>query len=103
MFERIKITEIIYEGVVTPSYKKTTRAEANHTGISRNKRGEASLSNTHPVKDEISGKRRKKYVDFPKSASKTCMIPLEPSTLQPSLRRTKGAISYLKIYSIKIK
>ena len=39
MFERTEITEDIYEGAVTPFYKKTTRAEANCTRIGRNKRG----------------------------------------------------------------
>ena len=38
MFELMEIAESIYEGVVKPSYKKTTRTEANHTGISINKR-----------------------------------------------------------------
>ena len=41
MFERMEISESIYEGVVTPSYKKNTRAEANNTGLIRNKRGES--------------------------------------------------------------
>ena len=40
MFEHMEIAENIYEGVVAPSYKKTTWAESNHTGLSRNKRGE---------------------------------------------------------------
>ena len=43
MFERMEITESIYEGVVTPSYKKYTWAESNRNGIIRNKRGESSL------------------------------------------------------------
>ena len=42
MFECMEISESIYEGVVTPSYKKTTQAEANHTGLSRNKRVESA-------------------------------------------------------------
>ena len=74
MFERMEIAESIYECVVTPSYKKTTWAETNCTGISRNKRGEAALSKTHRTKDEIAGKRNKRYVDRLKSASKHCMI-----------------------------
>ena len=43
MFERMEISESIYEGVVTPSYKKTTGAEATHTGLSINKREEADM------------------------------------------------------------
>ena len=39
MFERMEIAEIIYEGVVTPSYKKNTREEASRTGFNRKKRG----------------------------------------------------------------
>ena len=35
MFERMETAEIIYECVVTSSCKKTTRAEANRTGLSR--------------------------------------------------------------------
>ena len=38
MFERMEIAEYIYKGVVTPYYKKATWAEANRTGLSRNKR-----------------------------------------------------------------
>ena len=40
MFERMEISESIYEGIVEPYYlKKTTRADANRTGHSRQKRG----------------------------------------------------------------
>ena len=74
MFERMEIAESIYEGVVTTSNKKTNREEANHTGISRNKRGEVALSNNHPAKDESTRKRSKRYVDCPKSARKHSMI-----------------------------
>ena len=48
MFECMEIAEIIYKGVVTPSYKKNTREKANSTGLSRNEIREAALSNTHP-------------------------------------------------------
>ena len=34
MFERMEITVYIYEGVVEPSYKKPTRADANRAGLS---------------------------------------------------------------------
>ena len=33
----MEISESIYEGVVTPYYKNTTRAESNHTVLSRNR------------------------------------------------------------------
>ena len=39
MFERMEIAESIYESVVEPSYKKTTRADANCADHSRQKRG----------------------------------------------------------------
>ena len=74
MFERMEIAESIYECVVTPSYKKTTRVEANRTRLNSNNKGESALSNTHPAKDESAGKRHKWYVYLLKSASKTCMI-----------------------------
>ena len=35
MFERINISESIYEVVVEPSYKNYTRADANRAGHSR--------------------------------------------------------------------
>ena len=69
MFQRMEISESIYEGVVTASYKKATQAEANRTELSKNKRGYSALSNTHPAKDESSRKRSKRYVNRSKSAS----------------------------------
>ena len=39
MFERMEILESIYEGVVEPSYKKYTRADATCAGNRRKKRG----------------------------------------------------------------
>ena len=70
----METAESIYEGVVTPYYKKTTWAESKLTGISRNDRGENASSNNHPAKDESSRKHSKWCVDFLKSASKHCMI-----------------------------
>ena len=49
MFERMEISESIYEGVVEPSYKKNTRSDANRAGHISNKIGKAALSKTHPV------------------------------------------------------
>ena len=74
MFEHIEIAEIVYEGVVTPSSKKTTRSEANCTGLSRKKRVEASSSNNHPTTYGCTGNRRKQYVDFLKSELKNRLI-----------------------------
>ena len=39
IFEHMEIDENIYEGVVEPSYKKTTRADANRAGNSMQNRG----------------------------------------------------------------
>ena len=44
MFECMEIAEFIYEVVVEPSYKKTTRAESNCLGHIRQKRVEAASS-----------------------------------------------------------
>ena len=44
MFEQMEISESIYEGVVLPSYQKTTRADANRAGHSRQNRRESALS-----------------------------------------------------------
>ena len=44
MFERMKITEYIYEGVVEPSYKRPTWADANRAGHIRQNRGESTSS-----------------------------------------------------------
>ena len=70
----MEIAESIYEGVVIPSYKKTTRSEVNHTGISSDNRGESASSNTHPTTEESTVKRRKIYVYRLKSESRTCLV-----------------------------
>ena len=44
MFKRIKIAESIYDGVVTPSSKKTNWEEANYAGHIINSKGEAAPS-----------------------------------------------------------
>ena len=74
MFYRMEIAESIYEGVVEPSYKKPTRADANHAGHSRHKGGEAASSWTPPEKGESAGKCRKRHVDSPTGKSKSCII-----------------------------
>ena len=65
MFEMMEINESIYEGVVEPSYKKSTRADTNRAGHSSNKRGESASSWTRPEKGESDGKRIKRHVDSP--------------------------------------
>ena len=65
MFEHMEISESIYEGIVEPSYKKPTRADANRSGHIRQKRGEPDSSWTRPDKGESAGKRRKRHVDSP--------------------------------------
>ena len=66
MFERMKISTYIYEGVVEPSYKKTTKAYANCSGNIRLKKGEAVFSNTYSKMSESSGNFMGKYVYHPK-------------------------------------
>ena len=44
MFDRMEISESIYEVVLEPSHKKPTRVDSNHAGHSRQKRGESALS-----------------------------------------------------------
>ena len=74
MFERMEITESIYEGVVELSYKKPPRAYSNRAGISRQKIGEVASSWTRPDKGEGADKYRKRHVDIPTGKSKTCLI-----------------------------
>ena len=108
MFERMDISESIYEGVVELSYKRSTQTDANRDGHSRNKRGEASSYKTHPATSESSGKLMKGYLDHLKSKSKTCLIhaprhssdkckvlgELVLSTLKVILLRAMGIIPY---------
>ena len=43
MFERMEFDEIFYEGVVEPSYKKTTRSDANRDVQRKQMIGESAL------------------------------------------------------------
>ena len=63
MFKHMEISESIYEGVVEPSYKKLTRADANRAGHIRQKRGEPALPWNHQDNGESADKRRKWHVD----------------------------------------
>ena len=74
LFDRMEISESIYEGVLEFSYKQPTQVDANRAGHSRQKRGECTLSWTCPEKGESAGKRRKIHVDSPTGKSKTCLI-----------------------------
>ena len=56
----------IYEGVVEPSYKKSTRADSTRNGHSRKNRGEAASSHTYSTMSDSSGERRKICLDYPK-------------------------------------
>ena len=58
IFERMEISEYIYECVVL-SYKKHTMADAKYAGHSSKIRGEAASSNTFYNISESSGKRIK--------------------------------------------
>ena len=59
MFERMEISESIYEGVVEPSYKKSTQEDDNRAGHIRNNIREAASSKTRPMMGESVGKRQK--------------------------------------------
>ena len=60
----------VYEGVLEPSYKKSTKADAARSGHSRENRGESTSSYTYSEMIESPGKCRKIYVDNPKGESK---------------------------------
>ena len=54
MFERIELSEYIYERIVEPYYKKTTRLDANRAVLSREMRGDAASSTTYSKTSETS-------------------------------------------------
>ena len=70
----MEITEYIYEGVVEYYYKKSTWADSNRAGHTRNKRGESTSYKNHPAKEESSEKRQKRYLYSSKRKLKTCII-----------------------------
>ena len=74
MFERMEISESIYEGIVEPSYKKTTSADANRVGHSRENIGEDASLWTCPKNGGSANKCRKRYVESPTGKSKTYLI-----------------------------
>ena len=74
MFECMEITESIHEVVVETSYNKTTWADVNRAGHSRQNIEEAASLCNRPKKGESTDKRRKRHVDTPTGKSKTCII-----------------------------
>ena len=89
MIERMEIAESIYEGVVEPSYKKLTWADANPAGKIRYKRVEFALSWTRLEKGKSAGKRRKQHVDISTGKLKNCLIH-GPGILQKNVRSWKN-------------
>ena len=65
MFERLEISENIYEGIVNPPCKKATREEATSAGHIMNMRGRYIPSNSYPYMGGRTVKRNKMYVDRP--------------------------------------
>ena len=74
MFEHMYIAEYIYEVLVEPSYKQSTRKYATHDYHIRKKRGEDASSHNLSTMSEISDKHRKRYVEYTMGKSKTCLI-----------------------------
>ena len=71
----MEISESIYEVILEPSYKKTTRSDSKCDGPSRKMRGEAALSTTCSNISESADKCRKSYIDHKKDKSElTCII-----------------------------
>ena len=62
IFEHMEIDENIYEGVVEPSYKKTTQIEDTCAGHSSKMSGGYSPSKINPEMENCSGKSKKRYV-----------------------------------------
>ena len=85
MFERMYIAKSIYEGVVEPSYKKPTWADANRAGHSSQKRVEAASSWNHPRRVRaLASAEKGMYIaqwENQKSVSSTA-----PDILQKNLR-----------------
>ena len=58
MFERMEISESIYEVVVEPSYKKSTREDTNHAFLGSKIRVEAASATTYYNMRESAGNCR---------------------------------------------
>ena len=71
----MEIAKNIYESVVEPSYKKTTREDANHSGNRRQMRGVFTLWRTYNRMCKHAGKHKQRYVDHPRDRSRiNCLI-----------------------------
>ena len=71
----MEISGTIYEGVVEPSYKITTRGYNNHDGHNRKMIGVSASSKAYYKIGKCSGKRKQIYEDSTIYRSKlTCLI-----------------------------
>ena len=59
MFERMDISESLYEGVLETAYEKPTQAEANRSGNRSNKRGKPASSKTRHAMANSADKHQK--------------------------------------------
>ena len=64
MFELMEIMETIFEGVVEPYYRKTTREYANLSGRSRKNKEESASSKFYSDMGKCSEKRNQRCVNF---------------------------------------
>ena len=66
IFESMEIVETMFEGVVEPSSKKTTRNVSNQAGRTKQMRGEDASSKLYIEMGKRAGKCKKRYVDRPR-------------------------------------
>ena len=66
----MEIAENIYESVVEPSYKKTTRVDSNRDGNSRQMSGVSASSKAYPEVGNHSVNLNQRYIDHPRYRSK---------------------------------
>ena len=59
----MEISEVIYEGAVEPSYKKTTRVDSNRDGNSRQMSGVSASSKAYSEVGNHSGNLNQRYID----------------------------------------
>ena len=59
----MEIAKKMFEGVVEPSSKKTTREYYNHSSCTKQMRGEDASSKIHCEMVKRAGKFKKRYVD----------------------------------------
>ena len=61
----MEIAQIMFEGVVEPSSKKTTRNISNQAGRTKQMRGEDASSKLNSKMGKRAGKRMKIHIDNP--------------------------------------